>query len=105
MLAIIGGTGLTQFEGLNIIEQHLIETPYGQTSSAIIQAKIKKRDVFFLSRHGFEHVIPPHKVNYRANIWALKQFAVTDIIAVNAVGGISKFASPGMIVFPYQIIY
>jgi len=104
MLAIIGGTGLTSLEQLEIIQQETIETPYGAPSSDLSYGNICDKKVVFLARHGFAHNIPPHMVNYRANIWALKNAGVSTIISVNAVGGISAAMAPGVMVLPNQII-
>ncbi len=103
-LAIIGGTGLTSIDELKIISSETIETPYGQPSSPLIEGELAGNIIIFLARHGNEHTIPPHKINYRANIWALKSVAVTDVIGVAAVGGIHKDIPPKKIVIPDQII-
>ena len=103
-LAIIGGTGLTNFKDLNITQQQVINTPYGETSAPIIQGVLDKNQVIFLARHGSQHNIPPHKINYRANIWALKQMGVTDVIAIAAVGGINSDMLPSELVIPNQLI-
>ncbi len=103
-LAIIGGTGLTNFKDLNITQQQIINTPYGETSASIIQGVLDKNQVIFLARHGSQHNIPPHKINYRANIWALKQMGVTDVIAIAAVGGINSDMLPSELVIPNQLI-
>ncbi len=103
-LAIIGGTGLTSLNGLRINRSETIETPYGTPSSALSYGEIAGREVVFLPRHGGSHTIPPHKINYRANLWALKQSGVTQIIAVNAVGGIRADMTPGRLIVPHQII-
>ena len=103
-LAIIGGTGLNQIEGLEITSTRIIETPYGYPSSDYIFANVNDTEIVFLARHGTPHIIPPHKINYRANIWGLKECGVTDIIAIAAVGGISSKMSPAHIALPDQII-
>ncbi len=103
-LAIIGGTGLSQMEGLNITSSQTLETPYGKPSAEFIQGNINGKDVIFLARHGNPHTLPPHKINYRANIWGLKQLGVTEIIAVAAVGGITSAMEPAHIALPDQII-
>ncbi|MEN8169717.1 MAG: S-methyl-5'-thioinosine phosphorylase [Pseudomonadota bacterium] len=103
-LAIIGGTGLTSLTGLEITRSEVVETPYGETSGPLSFGAMEGREVLFLPRHGDKHTIPPHKVNYRANIWALKQADVEHIIAVNAVGGIRADMTPGCLVVPHQII-
>ena len=103
-LAIIGGTGLAEMSGLDHIEKHHIDTPFGAPSSPLMEGEIKGNQVIFLPRHGEHHTIAPHRINYRANIWALRALGVTDIIAVAAVGGISKTLVPGSLVCPDQII-
>lgn len=103
-LAIIGGTGLTSIDELTILSSDLVETPYGAPSSPLVRGELADKEIVFLARHGNEHTIPPHKINYRANIWALKSVGVTDIIGVAAVGGIHKDIPPEKIVVPDQII-
>jgi 5'-deoxy-5'-methylthioadenosine phosphorylase len=103
-LAIIGGTGLTNITGLDIVQQHQLKTPFGEPSAKIVEAKLGDRMVFFIARHGEQHTIAPHRINYRANIWALESLGVTEVIAVAAVGGISADAKPETIVCPDQII-
>lgn len=104
MLAIIGGTGLTELDGLTIDEQKTIETPYGATSASLEVGQLAGQKVVFLARHGKGHTLPPHQVNYRANIWALRELGVTGIVAVNAVGGINPAMGPEALVVPHQII-
>ena len=101
---IIGGSGLSSLDGLKITRQKMQQTPYGQASAPLTFGEFGKGEVIFLPRHGNPHIIPPHKVNYRANIWALKENNVDKIIAINAVGGISDQMYPGRIVIPDQII-
>jgi len=103
-LAIVGGTGLTSLENLEIIRSEMMSTPFGDTSSPFNFGRLGKKSVIFLARHGQTHNIPPHKVNYRANLWALNEIGVDTIIAVNAVGGIRDDMIPGSIVLPDQII-
>jgi len=104
MFGIIGGTGLTQLEGLEIIRRQIVRTPYGDASQPLIFGKLAGVDVVFLARHGGGHTIPPHAINYRANIWALHSVGVKSLLAVAAVGGIAKTLEPGDIVLPHQII-
>ncbi len=101
---LIGGTGLVRIEGLAVMRRETPQTPYGPPSGALLHGELSGRPVVFLARHGEAHRIPPHRVNYRANIWALKQAGVEQVIAVAAVGGIDPQVSPGRIVFPDQII-
>lgn len=104
MLAIIGGTGLTQLANLEIAQRQVMRTPYGEPSGALTFGTIKQHEVVFLARHGYGHTIPPHKVNYRANIWALHEAGVKRVISVSSVGGISDALVPGVVVVPDQII-
>ncbi len=104
ILGIIGGSGLSSLDGLEITRQKMQQTPYGQASAPLIFGQFDKKEVIFLSRHGNPHVIPPHKVNYRANIWALNENNVDRIIAINAVGGITSKMYPERIIIPDQII-
>jgi len=103
-LAIIGGTGLSALEGLEITEQRVVDTPFGKPSSVLSVGNLHGESVIFLPRHGEGHTHPPHKINYRANIWALHAAGVTQIIAIAAVGGIRNDLPPGMIAIPDQII-
>ena len=103
-LAIIGGTGLTSLDGLMVTGQETVDTPYGEPSGALIHGSFCERQVVFLARHGQASNIPPHRVNYRANIWALKQKGITRIVSVNAVGGIHSDLAPGALLIPDQII-
>lgn len=104
VLAIIGGTGLTQLPGLQIIKESQVTTPFGTPSSVYVHGELQGQAVIFLARHGNPHSIPPHKINYRANIWGLKSLGVTEIIAVAAVGGITAEMEPAHIAVPDQLI-
>jgi 5'-methylthioinosine phosphorylase len=103
-LAIIGGTGLTQIEALTITGEERITTPFGEPSAAYLLGELNGQKLVFLARHGNPHQIPPHKINYRANIWGLKQLGVTEIIGVAAVGGIGATMAPAVIAIPDQLI-
>ena len=103
-LAIIGGTGLTSLEGLKIVGREVVHTPYGEPSGPLTHGELFGNDVTFLARHGYRHTIPPHRVNYRANLWALKHIGVTHVIAVAAVGGITQRMAPCQLAVPDQII-
>jgi 5'-methylthioadenosine phosphorylase len=103
MLAIIGGSGLTQLSTLAISRREVVRTPYGEPSAPLLFGSIGGRPAVFLARHGHGHTIPPHRVNYRANLWALKARDVTAVLAVASVGGI-RDAAPGALVLPHQII-
>ena len=104
MLAIIGGTGFSGIKGFKEVGFKRISTPFSK-SRVIIELYSDTTNTFaFLPRHGKQHCIPPHKVNYRANIWALHAIGVKSVIAVNAIGGIDLKVSPGVFVLPHQII-
>lgn len=104
MLGIIGGTGLTKLANLEITRRQVMRTPYGEPSGALTMGRMCGADVVFLARHGYGHTIPPHEVNYRANIWALKEFGVDRIVSVATVGGINPKLGAGTLVVPSQLI-
>jgi len=104
MLAIIGGTGLTQLANLDVSRRQVVRTPYGEPSGPLTFGSIRDVPVVFLARHGYGHTIPPHQVNYRANLWALKEQGISEIVSVVSVGGIRGDLGPGSIVVPHQII-
>ncbi len=104
MLAIIGGSGLTQLSNLEVTHRQVVRTPYGEPSGALTFGKIQGHEVVFLARHGYGHTIPPHDVNYCANIWALHSQQVREVVSVASVGGIRADLAPGMLVIPDQII-
>lgn len=104
LAAVIGGTGIDQLAGLGSVVEHSVETPYGATSGPILEGDWSGKRVLFLQRHGGIRAIPPHLINYRANVWALKSMGVQEVFAVNAVGGISPGMAPGRLVIPDQII-
>ncbi len=103
-LAIIGGTGLTALAGLRIVRREMVHTPWGKPSGPITHGVLNGVDVAFLARHGYRHTIAPHQVNYRANVWALREVGVSEIVAVAAVGSISAQLAPGSLVVPDQIV-
>ena len=103
-LAIIGGTGLYQFPGLENVTRQNVETPYGSTSAPVVRGELAGRPVAFLARHGEGHSVPPHRVNYRANVWALHSLGARRVIGVNAVGGIRADMGPRVVAIPDQII-
>jgi 5'-methylthioinosine phosphorylase len=103
-LAIIGGTGLTRLSTLKVNKREVMHTPYGEPSGLLTHGELNGIPVVFLARHGYAHSIPPHRVNYRANIWAMKNIGIERIIAVAAVGGINKGMPPGRICIPDQIV-
>jgi 5'-methylthioinosine phosphorylase len=104
MLAIIGGSGLTKLANLEVGRRKVARTPYGEPSGAITYGRIGSREVLFLARHGYGHTIAPHEVNYRANLWALKQAGADAVVSVASVGGIRNDIWPGTILLPHQVI-
>ena len=103
-LAIIGGTGLTRLPEFESLRRKKVATPFGDPSAELTLGKLHGADVVFLARHGDQHNIPPHRINYQANIRALKDAGVDGIIAVAAVGGIRADMAPAKIAIPDQII-
>lgn len=103
-LALIGGTGLYRFPGLEDAERHALDTPYGPPSDAIVVGRVGEHRLAFIARHGEGHTIPPHRVNYRANVWALHHLGAKRIVGVNAVGGIRDDMGPRVLAVPDQII-
>ena len=104
MYAIIGGTGLSRLAHLNVARRQVMRTPYGEPSGALMFGTLAGHELVFLARHGYGHTIPPHRINYRANIWALKEARVSGVLAVASVGGIRADLGPGVLVAPDQII-
>ena len=103
-LAIIGGSGFTSIETLRVTRRKVVHTPFGEPSAPLVHGAFCDRDVVFLPRHGSAHTIPPHKVNYRANVWALHHIGVEQVVGVAAVGGIRHDMGPLILVIPDQII-
>ena len=103
-LALIGGTGLYRFPGLEDVERHAVDTPFGKPSDAIVVGTVAGRRIAFLARHGEAHAIAPHRVNYRANVWALHHLGARRVIGVNAVGGIRDDMGPRVLAVPDQIV-
>ncbi len=101
-IGIFGGSGFYKF--LDDIEEINIETPYGRTSDALMIGKIASKKVAFMPRHGRNHSIAPHKVNYRANVWAMKEIGCKRVISPCAAGSLQKHVKPGDIVFCDQYI-
>lgn len=104
MYAIIGGSGLARLTALEAPRRQVMRTPYGEPSGAMTFGRLAGADVVFLARHGYGHTLAPHEINYRANIWALKELKVDGVIAVATVGGIRADLGPGTLVLPDQII-
>lgn len=103
-VGVIGGTGLTSLAGLDITSRREVETTWGAPSSALSEGVIGQQPVIFLARHGDPHRIPPHRVNYRANLQALYDAGVRTVVGVNAVGGIHPEMGPARVVIPDQLI-
>ena len=103
-LAVIGGTGLYRFPGLEQAEKHVVDTRFGAPSDRIVIGSVGAKRIAFLARHGEGHSVAPHRVNYRANIWALHHLGARRVVAVNAVGGIREDMGPRVIAVPDQII-
>jgi 5'-methylthioinosine phosphorylase len=103
-IGVIGGSALSSMANLQVSHREMVNTPYGATSSPLLFGNMDGSEIIFIHRHGFGHNIAPHEINYRANIWALKELEVTHIIATGAVGGITQNMSPVTLVIPDQII-
>ena len=104
VVGIIGGSGLLNLAGLEDVHRKVARTPWGQTSGALSFGRLAGVPVVFLARHGYGHTIAPHDINYRANVWALREAGVKALIACSAVGGIRDDLLPGSLVVPDQII-
>ena len=103
-LAVIGGSGLSKLASLEITQRKVVRTPYGEPSGALTFGSIRGHGMVFLARHGYGHTISPHEVNYRANLWALKEENVSGVVSVASVGGIRRDVAPGTLLVPDQII-
>lgn len=102
--AIIGGTGLHQLPGLEVVEERHPETPWGRPSRPLQRGRLNGETVWFLQRHGSPAAVPPHRINYRANIAALQAVGATRIVGINAVGGLHPDLLPGTLVVPDQLV-
>ena len=103
-IGIIGGSGLYQMEGLTVIDERKIETPFGEPSDAYVIGEIDGVRVAFLSRHGRGHRLSPSELNYRANLFGFKVLGVHTILSASAVGSMKEAYAPTDIVFPHQFI-
>ena len=103
-IGIFGGTGIYDSGLLKEVKEITVDTPYGKTSDSITVGVFDGRKIAFMPRHGKKHTIPPHMINYRANIWAFKQMGITRIIAPSAVGSLKEEHAPGDFVLPVQFI-
>jgi 5'-methylthioinosine phosphorylase len=104
MFAIFGGSGLTSLSNLVVTRREVMRTPYGEPSGSLTFGTLGGRDVVFLPRHGHGHTIPPHQVNYRANLWAVREAKVEGVLAITSVGGVREAFGPGALVVPDQVI-
>jgi 5'-methylthioinosine phosphorylase len=104
MYAIIGGSGLAKLAGLDEVRREVVRTPYGDPSSPLVFGKLDGVPIVFLARHGHGHTLAPHVINYRANLWALRQVEATEVLAVATVGGILPQLGPGTLVVPDQVV-
>ncbi|MBI4124873.1 MAG: S-methyl-5'-thioadenosine phosphorylase [Deltaproteobacteria bacterium] len=103
-IGVIGGSGLYQMEGLKLLDERYLETPFGRPSDAIIIGELEGQKIAFLPRHGRGHVLTPSEINYRANIFALKTLGVERILSVSAVGSMKEEIAPGDVVLIDQFI-
>ncbi|AHF03810.1 5'-methylthioadenosine phosphorylase [Marichromatium purpuratum 984] len=104
VLAIIGGSGFSELPALQAREARRVETPYGETSAPVARGRLGETEVLFLPRHGAGHRLPPHRVNYRANVWALRECGAERVVALAAVGGITERYGPAVLGVPDQVI-
>jgi 5'-methylthioadenosine phosphorylase len=104
VLAVLGGSGLYEMDGLRDVTELDIETPYGRPSDVIVRGTLGATTMLFLPRHGRGHRFPPHAINYRANVCALKKAGATHLVSVSAVGSMREAIAPGHLVVPDQFI-
>jgi 5'-methylthioinosine phosphorylase len=104
MFAVIGGSGVVGSALMQMERRAVARTPYGEPSGPLVFAKVSGKSTVFIARHGPGHIHPPHKVNYRANIWAVKDAGADAVVSIAAVGGVGVDTAPGAIVIPDQII-
>ncbi|MFQ5481201.1 MAG: S-methyl-5'-thioadenosine phosphorylase [Nitrospinaceae bacterium] len=104
LLGVIGGSGLYRMADLEVLEEVVVETPFGPPSDALVRGRLREREVVFLPRHGVGHRIPPSDINYRANIFAMKKLGVSRILSISAVGSMREEIAPGHLVLPDQFI-
>lgn len=103
-IAVIGGTGMNQWPGLKIENKKAFKTPYGAPSASLLFGRVAGVRAAFLARHGEGHKLPPHRINYRANLWMLKQAGIQSVIAIAAVGGIARQLPPAAVAIPDDLI-
>jgi 5'-methylthioadenosine phosphorylase/5'-methylthioinosine phosphorylase len=103
-LAVIGGSGFASMQQLEVLSEEQPDTPHGAPSAPVLHGKLGSLELLFLPRHGADHSIPPHRINYRANLWALKACGAERVLGLAAVGGIGSAYGPGVVAVPDQII-
>src|SRR5579863_1006500 len=103
-LAVIGGSGLYEFEGVTGVEEVTVDTPFGAPSDRIVRGRIGETTVLFLPRHGRGHRLAPHEIPFRANVCALKMLGATHLVSVSAVGSMRETIAPGHFVVVDQFI-
>ena len=104
VLAVLGGSGLYELEGLEAVERVRVDTPYGPPSDVIVRGRLGGATLLFLPRHGRGHRVPPHAINFRANVCALKKLGATHLVSVSAVGSMKEEIAPGDLVVVDQFI-
>lgn len=104
IVAIIGGSGFHRWEQFEHTDTHAVATPYSEEPVRVLAGSLASQRILFLPRHGPGHTLPPHRINYRANIWALKELDVGAILAIATVGGITPAAAPGVLMIPDQVL-
>ena len=103
-VAVIGGTGMNEWPGLTIVRRRKMRTPYGAPAAPIAHGRLDGAEVMFMPRHGVGHKFPPHMINYRANLWALKDAGATTVIAIAAVGSIARNFPPAAVAVPEDLV-
>lgn len=103
-IAVIGGTGMNQWPGLQVTESRTLATPYGKPSTPLLFGRVYGVDAVFLARHGEGHKLAPHAINYRANLWALHEVGAKSVVAISAVGGISANLPPAALAVPSDLV-
>jgi 5'-methylthioinosine phosphorylase len=103
-IAVIGGTGMNQWPKFEIDKRLDLDTPYGKPSAPLLEGRVYGIRAIFLARHGEGHKLPPHAINYRANLWALREAGVKSIVAIAAVGGIAPWLPPAGVAVPHDLI-
>lgn len=103
-IGVIGGSGVYNIDEIEIVSEHEVETPFGKTSSPVLEAKLSGVTFFFIPRHGKNHTFLPSEVNYRANIFALKKMGVEYIVSISAVGSLKEELPPNTFVIVDQFI-